>query len=269
MGKSYIDSSGFDARAITTHIRTSVGSNSDCVGCKSSRIPRQETGFVLQKPGGIIPKGRQTRKVVYRPDTQQVNPGGRNEVGDLRLSWTIYGPQPISLLGQQQNGGFIVAWKSPRSGSTVERLSAGELSSAEMLGEAENENAVLTWVIRFVGFLVWCCAFSCIASPLAWLRISERYLTCFEPGIITAMTGFAACLLSAILSLLVISIAGYFTGRCGSRDGCSGCWCCFPTQEHGEKNIDNNNNKKIWKLLESGKRPFESKMFKFKLKFKN
>jgi hypothetical protein len=67
-------------------------------------------------------------------------------IGDLRVTWTVARTADASVLGQQAGDG-LVAFQT-RAGDRLLMAADGRVPAAAMIRQAEEANAVLTWVLR-------------------------------------------------------------------------------------------------------------------------
>src|SRR5262249_3009228 len=70
-------------------------------------------------------------------------------IGDLRISYHVAAEGPVSVIARQTGSGF--GEYQTNAGDRLLMLRAGTLSAGEMFKAAEDENRVLTWVVRLVG----------------------------------------------------------------------------------------------------------------------
>lgn len=122
-------------------------------------------------------------------------------VGDVRVKFEAVFPGGVSVLAQQ-NGETFGPWRS-KSGTTFERLSLGSLDTTAMLGEMEDENAILKWVLRLVGFLIMAIGIVLVLNPLKVLADVLPIL-----GDVVGMgLGLVAFLVAGCCSLVTIALA--------------------------------------------------------------
>jgi hypothetical protein len=123
------------------------------------------------------------------------------QVGDLKISFKELKPTNVSLVAQQQGNSF-----SPyqtQAGSDIDLLEMGLLDSNAMFTAAQNENAIITWLIRAAGFLMMWIGLSLILKPLSVLAAVLPFLG----DLISMGTGIFAFLLSVPFTLLTIAVA--------------------------------------------------------------
>lgn len=129
---------------------------------------------------------------------------GAPEIGDVRVSFRIVQPTDVSIVAQQSGNGFRPF--QARAGGTVELLELGTVSADEMFEAAQRRNTMLTWGLRFAGFLLMAFGFSLLLRPLAVFADVLPIL-----GILVgAGIGFVSFLVAAIVSLITIAVAWIF-----------------------------------------------------------
>ena len=122
-------------------------------------------------------------------------------VGDDRVWFTKTDPATITVVGVQTDT-TIKAFVS-ENGNDVLLYAKGNLTSAEMYDIAENQNYILTWVLRFVGFAVMALGQVLIWSPL---MVAADVIPCVG-SIVGCGVYFISITIAAILSSITISIA--------------------------------------------------------------
>ncbi len=127
----------------------------------------------------------------------------RPQIGDLRISYEVAKVDEASFVAAQKRGGL--APFATRSGEVF--LSRdGDAPASEMFKEAEENNVILTWVLRLVGFVLLFIAFRMIMSLVG-------VLTDVVPlfgDLVGFGLGLVAMVLGGALALLVIGVAWIF-----------------------------------------------------------
>lgn len=155
-------------------------------------------------PESNMPQGLQEKVKYYYGGFYVGNEPANPEVGDLKVSFEIAEPTVISVVSRQIGNSFEPYQTS--AGGTIELLQIGTHSAEAMFKKAHTGNKVLTWTLRFVGFMLMLFGLSLIFRPLSVLADIIPLL-----GDITgAGIGIISFLLSLILSLSVVSIAWIF-----------------------------------------------------------
>ncbi len=125
------------------------------------------------------------------------------QIGDIRITFKKH-PVCNATVVAEQKGEEIVAHKTP-SGEFYE-VRTGLMTAAEVFKAAEDENAMLTWILRIVGFLMIWGGFGAIFKPISVLAdVIPLFGDIAESGI-SIISG----LLAAVLSFGVIAIAWLF-----------------------------------------------------------
>lgn len=86
-------------------------------------------------------------------------------VGDVRVSYQVVRPQPVSVIARQAGSSFAPYTTSV--GTEVQMLEPGAVPAQAMFQHAQDANATLTWLLRAVGFVVMLVGFAMIFKPLS------------------------------------------------------------------------------------------------------
>jgi len=100
-----------------------------------------------------------------------------------------------------------VTWLAQNS---IGRVQDGACNGKCMLNEMEEENTIMTWLLRFLGWMLMVCALNCMFN---WIGTISSGVPCignfFEDAIGWVICLFSCCVGSA-LSLITIAIAWLF-----------------------------------------------------------
>lgn len=126
------------------------------------------------------------------------------EIGDLAITFIAVKPAAITVVARQIGTTFepYIA----KTGSQVEELRMGTVSSQLLFQQEQDDNTVLTWILRAVGFVLMLFGLAMMASPLAALASFVPVLG----EIVAVGTVIIAFLASAIFSMTTIAIAWLF-----------------------------------------------------------
>ena len=123
------------------------------------------------------------------------------QVGDVRVTFQVARPGDVSVIAKQTGQTF--APYAARAGGTLELLQPGVCTAAAMIEKAQQENRILTWLLRLGGFLLMLIGFNVFFKPLSVLASVLPLLG----RLVAAGTGLVAFLLAAALSLATIAAA--------------------------------------------------------------
>lgn len=151
-----------------------------------------------------LPPSIQNRATIANSEIYVGNDPRSAQIGDLRIDFQVVKPTTISLVAKQINNTFEPY--RTRAGGTIDLLEIGSHSAESMFESAQTENTILTWILRFVGFMVMFVGFNMIFRPLS----IAFDLIPFLGNIVEAGIGFLAFTLAISLSLITISIAWIF-----------------------------------------------------------
>ncbi len=149
-------------------------------------------------PAAIADRARSTTDGWFVGDPQ--NP----MIGDLRIGFEVVEPTDVSVLAQQV-GNHLSPYKTS-SGGTLEELKLGTLSLEAMVQILQDENTMLTWLLRFGGFLMMAIGLAMLFSPL----VALGDIIPFVGSLVGAGVMLFAGVVSIGLSLLTISAAWIF-----------------------------------------------------------
>jgi len=129
---------------------------------------------------------------------------GTPNVGDLRITFNIVKPLGVSVISTQKGDSFV-PYKSS-NGNSVELLQTGTHTAEEMFQKAMDDNKMLTWMLRGLGFILMMIGFNMLFKLASVMADVIPILG----NIVGAGTGIIAFLLAASLSLVTIAIAWVF-----------------------------------------------------------
>ncbi len=122
-------------------------------------------------------------------------------VGDARVTFKVVKPATFSILAKQQ-ANSLAAYQT-KAGREIERVESGSISAEQMFQHAESENTLMTWALRFGGFIVMLTGFSLLLNPLKILADVIPFIG----SIVGFGTGLVSLILAFAGSLVVIAIA--------------------------------------------------------------
>jgi len=122
----------------------------------------------------------------------------------MRVSFKVINNQPVSVLGEQR-GNTLVPFNTT-SGDNIFVLSKGLRTASDLFAAEASSNNVMTWVLRFLGWLLMLVGLNMIGSPiLAVLDVLP-----FLSNIAGSVTGFITFGLASLFSLITIAVAWLF-----------------------------------------------------------
>jgi hypothetical protein len=126
------------------------------------------------------------------------------QVGDVRIAFEAVKPATVSLVARQVRDTFEAY--PAKAGDQILLLKYGTLSADAMFKAAQAENATLTWILRFVGFLIMFFGILMVFRPLVvFADVIPLFGTLLGAGI-----GVFAGLGAAVLSLVTIAVSWIF-----------------------------------------------------------
>ena len=126
------------------------------------------------------------------------------KVGDVRISHEMVKPQTVSIIAKQVGTSFEPYRTS--AGNDISMLRMGTHSPESMFEAAISGNALLTWVLRVIGFVIMFIGFKLILGPLVVLADVVPIVGAFV-GVGTSIVSF---LVAVPLTLITVAIAWVF-----------------------------------------------------------
>ncbi len=123
------------------------------------------------------------------------------QVGDLRVSWRVWSVSEASLIAQQ-NGRALTPYQT-KAGDRLFLKASGVAPASAMFKEAQDENRIITWILRLVGLVLLFVAF---ALMFRILSVLADVVPIFG-DIVGFGTSLIALLLTASIGALTIGIA--------------------------------------------------------------
>jgi hypothetical protein len=123
------------------------------------------------------------------------------EIGDSKVTFRVVNPTEVSAVARQ--GGRSLEPYATQAGRTLEMLSLGSVSAPVMFQQALSNNAVMTWVLRLVGFLVMFIGLFVLFRPLAVVADVLPFLG----DMLRMGLGLFAGVIALSLSLVTIALA--------------------------------------------------------------
>ncbi len=134
------------------------------------------------------------------------NDSAKPEIGDIRISFAVVKPLIVSLIAQQ-NGSTFLPFQT-RAGDAIQRLETGTVTANEMFQHAEQENTMMTWILRVVGFLLLFFGLMMVLKPISTLGD----LIPFVGDLLGAGIGIISFLVALAVWTAVVAVA-WLTAR--------------------------------------------------------
>ncbi len=160
-------------------------------------VLRNVSAFAPLHPPGAARAGFQvTGEGLYRG----LDPN-QPATGDVRVRFSAVTAQTVSVAAAQA-GGTLTEWRDA-SGYTIALTAPGVVSAAALFEHEKNAEAILTWVLRAVGFAVMAIGFLCLTAPLQTLFAVIPFLE----SLVGAGLFLVAVTLAIPVTLLTIGVA--------------------------------------------------------------
>ena len=158
-----------------------------------------------------LPRVQIAGNTIYVPNAETRNNALNNRdvatqtrIGDMRVTFRVIYPHEISIIAKQHGDTFVDY--TAKNGKKLNYLEEGVKDAAEMFQTARTNNTILTWLVRFAGFLLMFFGLSMILKPLSVLADVLPILG----DIVEMGMGIVAGLVALVCSLVTIAIAWLF-----------------------------------------------------------
>ena len=155
--------------------------------------------------------GAETLKTLYQPVTtneffEVSGEVPQPRIGDVRVTFTVVrAPKEITVVAAQKGDGFM-SYTAKSTKSTIDHLMSGAIDAEGVFAAAERGNKMLTWLLRFGGFLLMFIGLSMVFKPLSVLADVVPFIG----NLVSLGTGFIAALIACGASLFTIAVAWIF-----------------------------------------------------------
>lgn len=123
------------------------------------------------------------------------------QIGDERISYAAVIPGTVSVIAMQSENGLVTY--TTYSGKTFQMIKSGSIPPAAMFDIADNENRLLTWMLRLAGFILSTISVALFFGPLTWLA---NWIPIIG-DIVDMATSLVSAVVGAAISLITISVA--------------------------------------------------------------
>ena len=124
------------------------------------------------------------------------------QVGDVRITWAVISPKEAVSIVYVQTGDTFTPYHA-KSGRDVALLGMGVQTADDLFTEAERNNVIFTWLVRFGGWFLMFIGLNMIFKPLSVLGDVVPFIGTLIGG----ATGMVAAVIAFILSIITIGIA--------------------------------------------------------------
>lgn len=160
------------------------------------RLSDQQIGSLPADQTLTLPSGDGTRYVGSDPN----NP----RLGDLRITWRYTQPSDVSVIAAQVGDAF--GPYATNAGDRLMLIRAGSVPAAAMFQQAQDDNKLLTWILRLVGVVLMFIGWALLFNPLKVLADVIPPLG----AVVGFGTGALAAVLTVLVAPLIIAVAWLF-----------------------------------------------------------
>ncbi|MCS7075364.1 MAG: TMEM43 family protein [Bacteroidia bacterium] len=127
-----------------------------------------------------------------------------DEIGDIRVSYSILKPQTVSIVAVQRGSSFEPY--QPKTGPQIEMIKMGIHTAEQMFQAAIQGNKTLTWILRVVGSFLVMFGIGLVFKPLVVVADVVPFLG----NILQAGVGIFSFVIGGGISFIVIAIAWFY-----------------------------------------------------------
>ena len=130
-------------------------------------------------------------------------------IGDVRVRFSVFEPQPVSLVAAQTDGTFT-PYASEELYDEIALIETGKHSADEMFQKAKEWNTTLTWILRIGGWLAMLIGFSMFFAPLEAFVGAIPLVGWLLENLVEVGTFIVSFLLASALSLVIVAVGWIF-----------------------------------------------------------
>ena len=158
-------------------------------------LPVEEGKFTAPASAGSVPPKIDSGRLYFG-----ANPASP-AVGDTRVSFLVLNPAVASIIAKQT--GSTLEPYATKAGKDLELLEMGNVDAEAMFETAVRNNIMITWIIRFAGFLAMFFGLSMLFQPLVMIAKVVPFLG----SLLNVGTGLFAGVIAFVCALVTIAVA--------------------------------------------------------------
>jgi len=117
-------------------------------------------------------------------------------IGDIRISYHIAPAGPVSIIGQQSGSDFTLY--QTKAGNRILMVKPGTMSAVDMFSDAQRDNVIWSWIVRFICAFIIFIGFKLILDPIVVIADVVPF--------IGNLMGAGAALVSFIVTAVVVPV---------------------------------------------------------------
>lgn len=143
--------------------------------------------------------------IVYDNGFYLGNNSAYPDVGDMKIDFKYIPEGTVSLVAAQKGDTFS-PYVTKRGGSLL-LLRSGYRTADELFLLAERDNVIITWLVRFAGFVGMYLGLKMVSQPLEVVLDRIPFVGRFAGDLMDGATSIVTCIAAAALSTLTIAMA--------------------------------------------------------------
>jgi hypothetical protein len=122
-------------------------------------------------------------------------------IGDIRISYHFVPAGPVSIIGQQSGSDFTPY--QTKAGNRILMVKPATTSAVDMFSDAQRDNVIWTWVLRFVCAFIMFIGFKLILDPIVIIADVVPFIG----NLLGAGAALVAFIVTAVIAPVVIAVA--------------------------------------------------------------
>jgi Transmembrane protein 43 len=122
-------------------------------------------------------------------------------IGDIRVSYHFAPAGPVSIIGQQSGSDFTLY--QTKAGNRILMAKPGTSSAVDMFNDAQRDNVIWTWIVRFFCALIMFIGFKLILDPIAVIADVVPFIG----NLMGAGAALVSFIVTAVVAPVVIAVA--------------------------------------------------------------
>jgi hypothetical protein len=122
-------------------------------------------------------------------------------IGDIRISYHFAPAGAVSIIGQQSGSDFTPY--QTKAGNRILMVKPGTTSAVDMFSDAQRDNVIWTWVLRFICASIMFIGFKLILDPI----VIVADVVPFIGNLLSAGAALVSFILTAVIAPVVIAVA--------------------------------------------------------------
>jgi hypothetical protein len=122
-------------------------------------------------------------------------------IGDIRVSYHFAPAGPVSIIGQQSGSDFTLY--QTKAGNRILMVKPGTTSAVDMFSDAQRDNVMWSWIVRFLCAFIMFVGFKLILDPIVVIADVVPFIG----NLMGAGAALVSFIMTAVVAPVVIAVA--------------------------------------------------------------